>query len=99
MSAITSVKTSARRSTLDEAVNIKYLKRFITDNTARPKDRTVTITRMEKIAVVGAGPAGLTAARQLALRGYHVTVFEELPEPGGYASLRDSGIPFAASGP
>jgi NADPH-dependent glutamate synthase beta subunit-like oxidoreductase len=43
----------------------------------------VPVTRKEKIAVIGAGPAGLTAARDLALRGYKVTVFEELPEPGG----------------
>ena len=35
------------------------------------------------VAIVGAGPAGLTAARDLAIRGYKVTVFEELSEPGG----------------
>ena len=72
-----------RRSTLDEPVNIKYLKRFITDNATRPKPKKPTISRLEKIAVIGAGPSGLTAARDLAQRGYHVTVFEELPEPGG----------------
>ncbi|HEX7534717.1 MAG TPA: FAD-dependent oxidoreductase, partial [Syntrophales bacterium] len=43
----------------------------------------VSVTRKEKIAVIGAGPAGLTAARDLARRGYKVTVFEELSEPGG----------------
>ena len=41
------------------------------------------VTRKEKIAVVGGGPAGLTAARDLAMRGYKVTVFEELPHAGG----------------
>ncbi len=41
------------------------------------------VTRKERIAVVGAGPAGLTAARDLAIRGYKVTVFEELNKPGG----------------
>jgi NADH-quinone oxidoreductase subunit F len=41
------------------------------------------VTRKEQIAVVGAGPAGLTAARDLAQRGYKVTVFEELSSPGG----------------
>ena len=72
-----------RRATLDEAVNIKYLKRYITDHAPRPKPEKPAITRLEKIAVIGAGPSGLTAARDLAQRGYHVTVFEELPEPGG----------------
>jgi len=41
------------------------------------------VTRKERIAIVGAGPSGLAAARELALRGYAVTVFEELPEAGG----------------
>ena len=62
---------------------IKFLKRFITDNAPRPKIEPVPVTRKEKIAVVGAGPAGLTAARDLALRGYKVTVFEELNSAGG----------------
>ncbi len=72
-----------RRGMLDEPVNIRYLKRFITDQASRPALKPPTTSRMEKIAVVGAGPSGLTAARQLALRGYQVTVFEDLPEPGG----------------
>jgi NADH-quinone oxidoreductase subunit F len=68
---------------MDEEIAIKFLKRFITDNASRPKIEAVPVTRKEKIAVVGAGPAGLTAARDLALRGYKVTVFEELPKAGG----------------
>jgi NADPH-dependent glutamate synthase beta subunit-like oxidoreductase len=68
---------------MDEPIAIKFLKRFITDNAPRPKIEAVPITRKEKIAVVGGGPAGLTAARDLALRGYKVTVFEELPKAGG----------------
>lgn len=68
---------------MDEPIAIKFLKRFISDNAPRPKIEPVAVTRKEKIAVVGAGPAGLTAARDLAMRGYKVTVFEELPEPGG----------------
>ncbi|MGC2061457.1 MAG: FAD-dependent oxidoreductase [Thermodesulfovibrionales bacterium] len=43
-----------------------------------------------KIAIVGSGPAGLTAAHFLANRGYTVTIFEMLPEPGGMAAV---GIP------
>lgn len=76
-------QTKCRRGKMDEPIAIKFLKRFITDNAPRPKIEPVPVTRKEKIAVVGAGPAGLTAARDLALRGYKVTVFEELPEPGG----------------
>ena len=79
-----------RRSTLDEAVGIRNIKRFITDHAKRPSLGPAAITRMEKIAVVGAGPSGLTAARDLALCGYPVTVFEELYEPGGMLRF---GIP------
>jgi NADH-quinone oxidoreductase subunit F len=76
-------QSKCRRGNLDEPIAIKFLKRFITDSVGRPKFELVPVTRKEKIAVVGAGPAGLTAARDLALRGYKVTVFEELPQPGG----------------
>jgi len=76
-------QTKCRRGKMDEPIAIKFLKRFITDNAPRPKTEPVPVTHKEKIAVVGAGPAGLTAARDLALRGYKVTVFEELSEPGG----------------
>jgi NADH-quinone oxidoreductase subunit F len=76
-------QSKCRRGNMDEEIAIKFLKRFITDNASRPKIEAVPVTRKEKIAVVGAGPAGLTAARDLALRGYKVTVFEELPKAGG----------------
>jgi len=76
-------QSKCRRQTLDEPVAIKFLKRFITDSADRPKVEKVPVTRNEKVAVVGAGPAGLTAAKDLALRGYQVVVFEELPEAGG----------------
>ena len=76
-------ETKCRRSTLDEPVNIKYLKRYITDNAQRPPVKRVPMAHTGRIAVVGAGPAGLTAARDLALKGYGVTVFEALPEAGG----------------
>jgi len=76
-------QAKCRRGKMDEPIAIKFLKRFITDNADRPQIAAVPATRKEKIAVVGAGPAGLTAARDLAMRGYAVTVFEELPEPGG----------------
>ena len=76
-----------------EPVAIRALKRFITDTIdpasfkpARKYDRG----RTEKIAVVGSGPAGLTAAHYLSLRGYNVTVFEKEEQPGGMLS---GGIP------
>jgi NADH-quinone oxidoreductase subunit F len=72
-----------RRSTLDESVHIKYIKRFVTDNARRPQVDRIPVTRREKIAVIGAGPSGMSAARELALSGYAVTVFEELPQAGG----------------
>jgi NADH-quinone oxidoreductase subunit F len=76
-------QAKCRRGNLDEPLAIKFLKRFITDNAPRPETAAIPVTRKEKIAVIGAGPSGLTAARDLALRGYKVTVFEELSEPGG----------------
>jgi NADH-quinone oxidoreductase subunit F len=76
-------QTKCRRGQLDEPIAIKFLKRYITDNAPRPTIEPVPVTRKERIAVVGGGPAGLTAARELARRGYGVTVFEELPHLGG----------------
>lgn len=76
-------ESKCRRGTLDEPVHIKAIKRFITDHAPRPTLKPLCQGRKERIAVVGAGPSGLAAARDLALRGYKVTVFEELPEPGG----------------
>jgi len=83
-------QSKCRRGNLDEPLAIKFLKRFITDNAPRPKITAVPVTRKEKIAVIGAGPAGLTAARDLAMRGYKVTVFEELNKAGGMLAW---GIP------
>ncbi len=76
-------QSKCRRGTVDEPVAIKNLKRFITDNASRPKISPIPVTRKEKIGIIGAGPASLTAARGLTQRGYKVVVLEELPEPGG----------------
>jgi NADH-quinone oxidoreductase subunit F len=76
-------QSKCRRGKMDEPIAIKFLKRFITDHAPRPKIEPAPVTRKEKIGVVGAGPAGLTAARDLAQLGYKVTVFEELSTPGG----------------
>ncbi len=85
-------ETDCTRGEVDEPLAIAGLKRFISDyafdNVPLPEKAEVTFK--EKIAVVGAGPSGLTAARDLALLGYAVTVFESKPEPGGMLRF---GIP------
>ncbi len=62
-----------RRGQLDEPMAIAWIKRYIADNAKRPKIDQVPVTRKQKIAVIGGGPAGLTAAQDLCLRGYKVT--------------------------
>ncbi len=85
-------ETDCTRGDVDEPLAIAGLKRFISDyafdNVPLPEKAEVTFK--EKVAVVGAGPSGLTAARDLALLGYAVTVFESKPEPGGMLRF---GIP------
>jgi len=74
------------RVNLDQAVAIRALKRIVADiqrERGRVKPEPVPKTRTEKVAIIGAGPAGLTVAYELAKLGYPVTVFERMPEPGG----------------
>lgn len=74
------------RVNLDQAVAIRALKRLVADierEQGRVKPEPIPKTRTEKVAIIGAGPAGLTAAYELAKLGYPVTVFERMPEPGG----------------
>jgi NADH-quinone oxidoreductase subunit F len=83
-------QAKCRRGTLDEPVGIRTLKRYITDNASVPRVRRLSPVHNERVAIIGAGPAGLTAAGDLQVRGYGVTVFEALPEPGGMLKY---GIP------
>ncbi len=74
------------RGNLDEPINIRYLKAFASEWVAKHGNFSpppAMPLNGHKVAVVGSGPAGLTCAYFLALKGYLVTVFEALPEPGG----------------
>jgi NADPH-dependent glutamate synthase beta subunit-like oxidoreductase/NAD-dependent dihydropyrimidine dehydrogenase PreA subunit len=75
------------RASSGPPVAIRWLKRFVADLDAEKGSTGSTIalevTRAERIVVVGAGPAGLTAALDLARLGYAVTVLEARDEPGG----------------
>ena len=79
-----------RRGELDEPVSIRSLKRFAADWYFALADRPVEpfpVIHAEKVAVVGAGPSGLTAAYFLAKMGYAVTVFEAQAVAGGMLGL------------
>ncbi|MGB9959643.1 MAG: FAD-dependent oxidoreductase [Candidatus Bathyarchaeales archaeon] len=74
------------RVNVDQAVAIRALKRLVADierEHGRVKAEPVPKKYSEKIAIIGAGPAGLAAAYELAKLGYPVTVFERMAEPGG----------------
>jgi len=88
---------ACRRGQLDLPISIRALKRFVTERHG-PESRNPVdvfperpqVTRPEKIAIIGSGPAGMSAAHDLALLGYAVTVFEAAAVPGGMMHL---GIP------
>jgi len=84
-------ETECRRHQIDQAVAIKELKRFAYEKAnLTPENIPKISNREEKIAVIGSGPAGMTAAYFLRLKGYQVTVFEKLSVPGG---MLKTGIP------
>jgi heterodisulfide reductase subunit A len=78
-------ENACTRKDIDDPIAIAHLKRFVGDlELYIPAMEIPPIeTRAESIAVIGGGPAGLTAAHDLALKGYHVTVFESAPVLGG----------------
>jgi len=89
-------ETACRRGAIDKPISIRALKRFLTERYG-PESRHPLITRREvapklpyRVAVVGSGPVGLSAAHDLAVMGYSVTILEAAPAAGGMLRL---GIP------
>ncbi|MBU0718716.1 MAG: FAD-dependent oxidoreductase, partial [Planctomycetes bacterium] len=74
-----------RRSQVDDAIAICALKKFAMESASSVQlpEATKAPKSGKKVAIVGSGPAGLTAAHFLALKGYDVTVFEAAESPGG----------------
>jgi 2-oxoacid:acceptor oxidoreductase gamma subunit (pyruvate/2-ketoisovalerate family) len=79
---------ACNRDSFDEAVNVRELERFTADHGHREVQEHGW--RDERVAVIGSGPAGLSAAYQLARLGYPVTIFEGADELGG---VMRTGIP------
>ncbi len=81
------------RGRMDEPISIKYLKGFAAERAMsemRYENPPKAPDNGRKVCMIGAGPAGMTAAYYLALKGYRVTIIEALPVPGGMMMV---GIP------
>ncbi len=87
-------EAACRRSDIDEPVAIRSLKRYVSDETVRQRRFRRSSSSTEQtdrsVAVIGAGPVGLTAAHDLVLMGHQVTVYESRSAAGGMLAL---GIP------
>ena len=83
-------ESECTRGSLEGTLPIRRLKRFISDHHVESGAELgieVAAPNGRRVAVVGSGPAGLTAAWQLARKGYAVKIYEAAPEPGGFLRL------------
>jgi len=88
-------ETACRRGAIDKPIAIRALKRFLTERHGPESRHPIAPVRTTeklpyRVAIVGSGPVGLSAAHDLALMGYSVTIFEAAPVAGGMLCL---GIP------
>jgi NADPH-dependent glutamate synthase beta subunit-like oxidoreductase/NAD-dependent dihydropyrimidine dehydrogenase PreA subunit len=83
-------EAACRRGVLDEPISIRTIKRFAAEHGTLPPVEPPKVRRSEKVAIVGGGPAGMSAAYYLVRLGYAVTVMEAMPVPGGMMAI---GIP------
>jgi len=90
-------ETACRRGQIDKPISIRALKRFLTERYGPESKHHIDVnagggkTKLPfKVAIVGGGPVGLSAAHDLAVMGYSVTIFEAAPVVGGMLYL---GIP------
>lgn len=87
-------ESECKRGLLDNPLAIQYLKRFLADWEMNQKDYIKPIAKKPfkkgKVAVIGAGPAGVSCANYLVQEGYKVTIFEKLSTTGGMLKV---GIP------
>ena len=87
-------ESACRRGGFDAPISIRALKRFVTERFGPESSNPIdvfggrpNVTPGEKVAIIGSGPAGLSAAHDLALLGYPVTIFEASTVPGGMMRL------------
>jgi len=83
-------ETECNRKVVDSPIAIAALKRYAADWASEEKPSRVPRTKEARVAIVGSGPAGLTAAHDLVRKGYGVAVFEAAQTPGG---ILTSAIP------
>src|SRR3990172_2162914 len=87
-------ETACNRGQVDEPINIRALKRFVTDKVYASPRQPLDLVEIKypdrRVAIIGAGPCGLTAAQDVIRAGYPVTIFEAMPVAGGMLRL---GVP------